>query len=64
MLFWIALFGRALATEILFCREKLKHANAPIIAANVANNHQESPYQPREPIWITHYAKNLIVDSL
>jgi len=28
------------------------------------NNHQDSLYQPRESIWITHYAVNMIVDSL
>jgi len=27
-------------------------------------NDQESLYQPRESIWITHYAVKMIVDSL
>jgi len=35
-----------------------------IIAANIVNNHQESLYQPRESIWITHYTLNLTVGSL
>jgi len=40
------------------------YSNVLIISANVVNNHQESLYQPRESIWITHYAANLIVYSL
>ena len=35
-----------------------------IISANVVNNHQESLYQSRESIWITHHAVNLIVNAL
>ena len=41
-----------------------RQSNVLIISANVVNNHQESLYQPREAIWITHYAVYLIVDSL